>query len=223
MSDSKRPLDSSPKLLAWKQQVTDAGCMVRGIKPLHILHKKNGSLLFALLKADVISAEGTRLPDIIFIRGDACLIVPLIRNRDTGEERFLMVRQRRIGSGMMSLEFPAGMLDDETGNPRGVAARELAEETGIEVPENGLFPLCRRKLFSSVGASDEGIFYYGCICDLDDTAYRALSGRPGGNPDEQEHIQVALMTREEAINEASSGQVRLGLYLFEEYRNRHGT
>jgi 8-oxo-dGTP pyrophosphatase MutT (NUDIX family) len=214
---------SSPKILAWKKQVTDAGCSIRGLQPLHILTKKNGSLLFALLKADVISAEGTRLPDIIFIRGDACLIVPLIRNRDTGEERFLMVRQRRIGSGMMSLEFPAGMLDDETGNPRGVAARELAEETGIEVPENGLFPLCRRKLFSSVGASDEGIFYYGCICDLDDTAYRALSGRRGGNPDEQEHIQVALMTREEAINEASSGQVRLGLYLFEEYRNRHGT
>jgi ADP-sugar diphosphatase len=211
---------TSPKILAWKEQVTDAGCTIKSLSPLHLLHKKNGDLLFALLKAEAISAEDTRLPDIIFIRGDACLIVPLIRNRDTGEERFLMIRQRRIGSGMMSLEFPAGMLDDETGNPRGVAARELAEETGIEVPANELFPLCKRKLFSSVGASDEGIFYFGCIRDLDDTAYRALAGRQGGNPDEQEHIQATLMTGEEAINEASSGQVRLGLYLFEEYRNR---
>jgi 8-oxo-dGTP pyrophosphatase MutT (NUDIX family) len=211
---------SSPKILAWKQQVTDAGCTIKSLSPLHLLYKKNGDLLFALLKAEVISAEGTRLPNIIFIRGDACLIVPLVRNRDTGEERFLMIRQRRIGSGMMSLEFPAGMLDDETGNPRGVAARELAEETGIAVPESALFPLCERKLFSSVGASDEGIFYYGYVCDLDDAAYRALAGRTGGNPDEEEHIQVALMTREEAINAASSGQVRLGLYLFDEYRNR---
>jgi ADP-sugar diphosphatase len=214
---------SSPKIIAWKQLVTDAGCTIKDISPLHLFHKKDGSLLFALLKAEVVSAEDTRLPDIVFIRGDACLIVPLIRNRDTGEERFLMIRQRRIGSGMMSLEFPAGMLDEETGNPRGVAARELAEETGIDVPENELFPLCGRKLFSSVGASDEGIFYFGCIRELDDTAYRALTGRQGGNPDEQEHIQVTLMTREEAINEASSGQVRLGLYLFEEYRNRPGT
>jgi 8-oxo-dGTP pyrophosphatase MutT (NUDIX family) len=211
---------SSPKILAWKQQVTDAGCTIKNLSPLHLLYKKNGDLLFALLKAEVISAEGTRLPNIIFIRGDACLIVPLVRNRDTGEERFLMIRQRRIGSGMMSLEFPAGMLDDETGHPRGVAARELAEETGIAVPESALFPLCERKLFSSVGASDEGIFYYGCVCDLDDEAYRELSGRKGGNPDEEEHIQVALMTRDEAINAAASGQVRLGLYLFEECRNR---
>ena len=214
-------LDSEPKILAWKQHVTDAGCTIKSLFPLHLLYRKNGDLLFALLKADVVSAEGTRLPDIVFIRGDACLIVPLMRNRDTGEERFLMIRQRRIGSGMMSLEFPAGMLDNEAGNPRGVAVRELAEETGILVLENKLFPLCDRKLFSSVGASDEGIFYFGCICDLDDTAFRELAGRECGNPDEQEHIQVALMTREEATAEASSGQVWLGLFLFEEYRKRN--
>jgi 8-oxo-dGTP pyrophosphatase MutT (NUDIX family) len=214
---------SSPKIIAWKQQVTNAGCTIKNLSPLHLLHKKNGDLLFALLKAEVVSAEGTLLPDIIFIRGDACLIVPLVRNRDTGDERFLMIRQRRIGSGMMSLEFPAGMLDDETGNPRGVAVRELAEETGIRVYENDLFPLCAHKLFSSVGASDEGIFYFGCICDLDDAAYRDIAGRVGGNPDEHEHIQVALMTPEEAIAEASSGQVRLGLYLFEEYRKSSST
>jgi 8-oxo-dGTP pyrophosphatase MutT (NUDIX family) len=220
MNETNRPLDAEPKILAWKKQVTDTGCTIRELSPLHLLHKKNSDLLFALLKADVVSPEGTRLPNIIFIRGDACLIVPLVRNRATGEERFLMIRQRRIGSGMMSLEFPAGMLDNQTDNPRGVAARELAEETGIEVAENELFPLCDRKLFSSVGASDEGIFYYGCICELDDTAYRALAGRRCGDPDEDEHIQVALVTKEEAEKEATSLQVRLGLYLFEEYRNR---
>lgn len=211
---------SCPKFLAWKKQVTEAGCTIGRISPLHVLAKNNGDLLFALIDAEVISAEGTRLPNIIFIRGDACLIVPLIRNRDTREERFLMIRQRRIGSGLMSLEFPAGMLDNATGNPRGVAAREFSEETGISIRESKLFPLCERKLFSSVGASDEGIFYYGCIKELDDSACRALAGSKTGNPEENEHIRVALVTRDEAVAEASSGQVRLGLFLFDEYRKR---
>lgn len=211
-------LCTSPKLLAWKKQVTDAGCTIRDLTPLHILRKKNGSLLFALCRADVVSAEGTKLPDIIFIRGDACLIVPLVRSRDTGEERFLMIRQRRIGSGLSSLEFPAGMLDDETDDARGVAARECAEETGLTVDENALFPLCDRKLFSSVGASDEGIFYFGCIIDTDDVTYRSLSGKQTGNHEEDEHIQVALVTRQQAEEEATSLQVRLGIRLFEEAR-----
>jgi 8-oxo-dGTP pyrophosphatase MutT (NUDIX family) len=211
---------SSPKLLAWKKQVTDTGCTIKNLSPLQLIHRKNSDLLFALLDADVISAEGTRLPNIIFIRGDSCLIVPLIHNRDTGEERYLMIRQRRIGSGAMSLEFPAGMLDDDTDDPLGVAQRELAEETGLTVAAGDLFPLCDRKLFSSIGACDEGIFYFGCIREFDDAAYRSLGGKKTGNPDEDEHIEVTLMTRDEAEQEATSLQVMLGLYLFEEYRNR---
>ncbi|MBN1129213.1 MAG: NUDIX domain-containing protein [Chitinispirillaceae bacterium] len=211
----KQPLESSPKIAAWKQMLTDAGCTVRRLSPIHLLHKKNGDLLFALLDADVVSKEGTRLPNIVFIRGDACLIVPLVRNHDTGEERFLMIRQRRIGSGLLSLEFPAGMLDDETGNPLGVAVRELEEETGLSVAPKELFPLCDRKLFSSVGASDEGIYYYGCVKELDGDTFRALSGTTRGSPDEGERISVTLMTKEDAVKEATSLQVRLGLHLFD--------
>jgi len=69
-----------------------------------------------------------------------------------------MVRQRRIGNGNLSLEFPAGMLDAEVDNPLGVATREFIEETGLGISASDLFPLFDKKLFSSVGASDEGIF-----------------------------------------------------------------
>ena len=120
-------LDHEPKISAWKRAVTNAGSSIRSLKPISLLRKKNNELLFALLDTDVRAADGQRLPRYLFIRGDACLIVPLIRNRDTGEEKFLMIRQYRIGSGTMSLEFPAGMLDNDVEDPAGVACRELAE------------------------------------------------------------------------------------------------
>jgi 8-oxo-dGTP pyrophosphatase MutT (NUDIX family) len=210
-------LNHEPKILAWKKSVVTAGCAIRETIPLNILRKKNNDLLFALLDADILSPEGHRLPNIIFIRGDACVVVTLLRNRQTREERFLMVRQRRTGNGQMSLEFPAGMLDADVDNPCGVAARELAEETGIAVSETELFPLVNKKLYSSAGASDEAVFYFGCIKEFDAEEFDTVTGRSGGNPEENEHISVALMSRDEAEREATSLQVMLGFYLFEKY------
>jgi 8-oxo-dGTP pyrophosphatase MutT (NUDIX family) len=211
-------LENEPKIRAWMNLVRNAGCAVNKIKPITLLRKKNKELLFALLDTDLRSPEGHGLPRYLFIRGDACLVVPLVRNRNTGEERFLMVRQRRVGSGSLSLEFPAGMLDSDVDDPVGVAARELAEETGIKAAAADLFPLCDKKLFSSVGACDEGIYYYGCTLEIDEDEWRSLAnGKKAGNPEEGEHISVTLMTRKEAGNEATSLQVHLGFYLFEKY------
>lgn len=217
-------LKNEPKIRAWKKLVTETGCTIQKIEPLSLVHKKNGELLFALLDTDIRSPEGFQLPHIVFIRGDACLIVTLVRNRNTGEERFLMVRQRRVGNGSMSLEFPAGMLDTDVDDPIGVAAREFTEETGMKITTTDLFPLFSRKLFSSVGACDEGIYYYGCVRELDDAAWRSLAegseSREAGNPSEEEHISVTLMTRKDAEKEAASLQVHLGFYLFEAYRKK---
>jgi ADP-sugar diphosphatase len=208
-------LDGEPKIISWKKSVTGEGCTIHAIQPMNIMHRKNGELLFALLDARISSPEGHLLPNIVFVRGDACLVVTLVRNRTTGEERFLMIRQRRTGNGCLSLEFPAGMLDSEVANPLGVAARELHEETGIDVSESDLFPIFDKKLYSSAGASDEAIFYYGCIKEYDDDPFKALSGRLRDNPDENEHISVVLMSREEAEKEATSLQAILGFFLFE--------
>jgi len=206
------------KISEWIDEVSLAGCTVKEIKTVQEIHKKNGDLLFALLDANVISPEGTRLPNIVFIRGHACVIVPLIKNKLTGEERFLMVSQRRIGNGQLSLEFPAGMLDNDTKDPAGVAIRELSEETGLILTREEIFPLSNQKLYSSAGASDEGIYLFGCIKELDDNAYRSLENRTGGNVDENEHITVNLISREDAMKRINSIQAMLGFFLFDTYR-----
>ncbi len=121
------------------ETVLDAGCSINKLVPLSLLYKKNGELLFALCEADVTDPQGNKLPRYIFIRGHAVIVVPLVKNRDTGEERFLMIRQRRIGNGGNNLEFPAGMLDREVNAARAVAVRELSEETGLDVERQGTF------------------------------------------------------------------------------------
>lgn len=208
---------NEPKVVFWKQTVEKAGCTIKKLVPLSLLHKKSGELLFALCDSTVIDPHGASLPGYIFIRGSACIIVPLIRNSTTQEERFCMILQRRIGNGAENLEFPAGMLDRQIEAIEQVALSELREETGIIIQAHDLRPLHNGPLYSSPGASDEGIYYFGCIISLEDSEYKSLEGKRCGNKSENENITVTLCTREEAETKTISLQARLGLCLFTEY------
>ncbi len=206
-----------PKIKAWKQSLINNGCTINSITPRSLYFRPDGELLFALLKVDVTAPDGNKIPPIIFIRGHASIIVPVLKNRDTGETRYLMVQQRRIATGSLTLEFPAGMLDRNINQPAQTAIRELEEETGLELALESLVPLNKTPLYCSPGASDEGVYYFGCFCELDDSAFTSFEGRLKDSPSENEHIRVTLKTKEEAEKECTSQPVLLGIFLIEEY------
>jgi hypothetical protein len=129
-ADEPEPLRAVPKYRAWKRNLLRNGCALRTVESLCDLRKPDGSLLFALLRTRVEDPAGRPLPAIALIRGHAVLIVTVVINRETRERRFLMLRQRRIGHGGDSLEFPAGMLDEDVNDPRGVAVRALVHIPG---------------------------------------------------------------------------------------------
>lgn len=215
-------LFSEPKIARWKDTVESHGCSVHELQPLSLLERHNGEILFALLEADVRDEADRQLPSWVFLRGDACVIVPLIRNSHTGEERYLMVEQRRIGHGGLSLEFPAGMLDRNVDDALGVAQRELEEETGLRVETEQLKPLWPRPMYSSSGGSDEAIHFFGCTVDVDDKRFAAFEGSILGEKVENEHLTVRLKTRSEAEREITSLQVLLGFALFERVLGKEG-
>jgi hypothetical protein len=59
------------KIREWIKKLTSENCTINSIKNIWDYHKKNGEMLFALIDADVTSAEGNKLPNIVFIRGHA--------------------------------------------------------------------------------------------------------------------------------------------------------
>jgi ADP-ribose pyrophosphatase len=83
---------------------------------------------FEMFSTQRVSAEGAAGEFCILAAPDWVNVVPVVRS-ETGEERFLMVRQYRHGAEMLTTEFPAGLV--EAGEqPAAAAARELEEETG---------------------------------------------------------------------------------------------
>ncbi|MFC1585008.1 NUDIX hydrolase [Fibrobacterota bacterium] len=177
---TKEQFEDAHKVKLWKKTVQEAGCGIEDLKPINSITKSNGELLFALAETQVTA--GRRLMPYLLIRGHACVVVPQVMQRSSGEKKFIMVRQRRIGNGHSSLEFPAGMLDSSN-DPVQVAEREFQEETGLEFEKGSLFPLHSGPLFSSPGLYDEGIFSLGCHLELEDKPYRKLENRYTGNQD----------------------------------------
>lgn len=213
--------DKITKIEQWKSTIAHSNCKLLATKTLNTICKKNGDHLFSLLDVDVQAPEGYKLPHILFIRGHACIIVPEIINSDNGERAFLMVRQYRIGNGRISLEFPAGMLDEAYDDPEGIALKELREETGLTIKKEELFLLSDKPLYSSAGASDEAIYFYGCTLQRDTSVFEKLKNAKTGVAEENEHISVELLTRKTAEPQISSVAARLGFFLYEQYRTAH--
>ncbi|MGM0461124.1 MAG: NUDIX hydrolase [Fibrobacterota bacterium] len=207
------PKESS-KYQNWQRKIVNSGCRLEGVAELSSQWKPGGELLFAYLDAAVRAPEGYRLPHILFLRGDAVVIVPRVINRQTRQERFLVVQQRRIADGAVHMEFPAGMVDSHGDDPRLTAQNELYEETGLFVQRDDLEILHQKPLYSSPGASDEGIWFFGIRLEISNETYRVLQGSEHGNTDENEHIRVDLVSDTTLIDNAASLQVLYGRELF---------
>jgi len=101
---------------------------------------------FIKLKAEVTNDRGESLPGAVFMRGGSVAMLLILQPEDaTGssssgdqEEYAVLVVQPRIAAGSLGfVEIPAGMLDDG-GTFAGVAAREIKEETGLEIAADEL-------------------------------------------------------------------------------------
>jgi len=208
-------LEDEPKYQSWKKNIIAAGCQIKRVSPFNILAKKNGDLLFGLFDTEIVCPEGYLLHPYLLIRGDASIMVPLVINRDTGEEKFVMIQQRRIAHGNLSLEFPAGMLEKDNQSAASIAQIELLEETGLSIDPSTIVPLSDKGWYTSPGLQEEAVHFFGCVILLAHEEFNDLEGRLAGKKTENEHITVTLKTRDEAELQANSAQVLAGFYLFE--------
>lgn len=114
----------------------------------------------------------------------------------TDQDQMLFVKQYRKAIDQLSIEIPAGIMDSEDENGLETAKRELEEETGFKA-EKWEFVT---SFYSTPGFTDEYL-----------EIYEAKELKLVENPlsqDEDETIELLLLTFEEAWSEYEKGLLR---------------
>ncbi|MDI1492201.1 MAG: hypothetical protein OHK93_003413 [Ramalina farinacea] len=113
---------------------------------------------FVKLKAEVSSDDGQKLPGSVFLRGGSVGMMVRTLDKFFGSEtdkHVILTVQPRVPAGSLALvELPAGMIDD-AGTFAGAAAKEITEETGLEIPSDNLINMTEMALPESNGANTE--------------------------------------------------------------------
>ena len=176
--------------------------VVHAIKPFGPLKRQDGSIApagFVFAEATIKqkvpdpktgNPVDTIIPGVAFLRGGAVAVLVILKVQETGEDLCLLTVQSRVPIGHPAYEeIPAGMIDGAS-NFIGVAAKEMKEETGIEIQQSQLMPL--GKMIPSAGGCDEFINLY-LFKDVI-TAEKAveLKGKATGNLAENENIILNL-------------------------------
>lgn len=115
---------------------------------------------FIKLKAEVSNDNGEKLPGSVFLRGGSVGMMLILQPDDVPSsteegKQVILTLQPRIPAGSLALaELPAGMLDN-AGTFSGGAAKEIAEETGLEVSADELINLTELALPRASSESEE--------------------------------------------------------------------
>lgn len=169
---------------------------------------------FVKLKAEVTKDAGEHLPGSVFLRGGSVCILLILQADDANgndEEYTVLTVQPRIAAGSLGfVELPAGMLDD-SGTFSGAAAKEIKEETGLEISEAELLDITslaipepripeeqlQRGIYPSPGACDEFIPLFVARKKLSRTEIESMKGKLTGLREHGEKITLKICRLDE--------------------------
>ncbi len=214
-------LKDSLKYRNWERSLKANGLEIRALEELHTVRKRNGDVLFSMIKIDAVDSIGEPLLPIALLRGHFVGVLVSLFDKERGEEKFLMVSQRRVASGAYMLEHPAGMIDSTT-DPFETGIAEVREETGIEITRDQLIVLNKKILYSSPGLIDEGGYFFAVRLEMSKAEIQKLDNNSLGHGTEGEFIRTKVLTREEAMQESTVANALLHFYLWEDYKRTAG-
>lgn len=194
--DSQIPVIlKAPKFKNWFSKIDHSAIDLQSItitdvdwfcSPTAIAPEKLG---FLKLTAKVFDRKtGKPVPGIAFIRGGAVAV--LIRVVVASSAYFIMCRQLRFPVGGYTLEAPAGMMD-ASADISGVMMKEIAEETGLVVP-NAAELIDLGRFIPSAGGCDESIHLFAWNTELSKEAFDEITRKIHGAAEENETIYLHI-------------------------------
>jgi len=193
---------------AWYTKMVDQfgdGVQTVNVIEIYPFVNETKGIGFVMVDSLVQRPDGSFIPGFVFIRGGSVAIFTILENDETGQRYVLNTVQARVpGASPEYEEIPAGMIDGKQ-NFGGVAATEMAEETGLVIHLTDLEPL--GLIYPSIGGCDEFIQLYRVIKRMPADEIAALENKLTGNVKENEVIRLQLRTEADFVDAIKRGQI----------------
>jgi 8-oxo-dGTP pyrophosphatase MutT (NUDIX family) len=159
---------------------------------------------------------------IVFMRGDAVAILVMLHEVDKKKKvdqlYVILTCQNRIPAGDENFkEIVAGMVDANTNNLAGVAAKEVEEETGLKINMKDTIDL--GVMEPSMGGCDERIHLYAYVHEVTSKQIKEFEGKMTGNIEEGESITLKIVKYEDVLAYTNDAKAMCALYQYEQYLN----
>ena len=183
----------------------------------------------SFLKDDARNAgRKLKIPGIVFMRGAAVALLPVITVGDNPEPYTLLTFQARVPIGKAAFpEIPAGMMDGDN-NFVGIAAKELKEETGLSPDPTELVDLTHHiyggrfhGMYPSPGGSDEYLRIFLWDKKLTQSEYEELNEKVRGvhgEAEEGEEIKVRMIKLKDLHTSTPDAKALSALTLYNAYK-----
>jgi ADP-sugar diphosphatase len=204
-------------------EFNEAPYKLKSVEVEHVTRfgKRIGFLKFTAL---LENKQKETLSGSIFMRGPSVGMLIILQPDDVDvgiqKEKYviLTMQPRPAATSLSFLELPAGMVDD--GTFRGAAAKEIQEETGLTIREEGLINMSElaieesdgsdkyaedmpRAMFPSAGGCDECIQLFLNEQRIPREDLEAMKGRLTGLRSEGEKITLKLVSVEDLWREGA--------------------
>jgi 8-oxo-dGTP pyrophosphatase MutT (NUDIX family) len=164
------------------------------------------------------TVRAPEIPSVIFMRGASVAILIQIYAIESEKQYSIMVVQPRASIGKYAMcEIPAGMLDDDD-SFTGAAAKEIKEETGIEIKRGDLEDLTKDLgydvAYPSCGGCDESMKFFFYRTSMSTADIRTLEGKCTGAYTEGENIKLAVVPFNDLAKKSPDMKTLTALHLY---------
>ncbi|MDF1813693.1 MAG: nucleoside 2-deoxyribosyltransferase domain-containing protein [Verrucomicrobiales bacterium] len=207
----------------WYQSHRQSGNRLDGARVLWSFFPKPDFLLSYILRVNVYVAKEDRNKsnEYIFSRKNISTVLPVWKNPDTDsilDTKIVLVREFRSpvqSHDSFVRELPSGSEIDQTGNKAlEVAANELQQETGLEIPKERLARISSRQICATL-STHRSYLYIASLIDeeIQQAEELARSGKCFGESGSSEQTYVEVKTLGELLKSSEIDYTTLGMIM----------
>ena len=141
----------------WKQTILNNGNIIMNMDIKGVVIRNDNEIKKILIDCSLQTPEGNNIKRCILMGKKSIVVVPMLICNDNIYT--LMVEQRRIAHGGISVEFPAGEVSD-IDNLQEAAVCEIDEEINMNIKPTELISLNPEPIFISPDCTYNAVYFY---------------------------------------------------------------